>query len=149
MERKGWVDFDYQLDSDEIPRPFISFKLRCLGSSSNIEASGVVDSGAERTLLIADFAQALDIRLTEITKVPIYGLGDDDKTYGYPATVELLVDGFDEYVEMNIFFVKDLKVSGLLGQGQFFNQFNVSFDKRNGKTWITKNPSLVFHEEIP
>lgn len=139
-----WVSFPYVKKVATSPlRPYVPFQAR---SSSGIilnNLAAVADTGAERTLLITDFAHALGIQLLESTKESVTGFGEE-KLSGYPADIEVMVDGMSGWVPMRVYFVEGMTVSGLFGQASFFSKFKAVFERDKEIFHLNKLPTLDF-----
>lgn len=145
MERRDWVAFPYTRDinREQLPRPFIPIEVRARDGQKIETVLALADSGAVDTVLDATVASNLGIRLLNWgNKVRIYVGG---KEYmGYPETVEMRVEGFRDFLRMEVFFVKGFELTGLLGQEHFFVQHHICFDRSRNTAHIARNPQISF-----
>jgi hypothetical protein len=114
--------------------PYIVFKVG-LGDAY-IDIEGWIDSGSEMVILDADIADYLDINLDELKPVPFKGASGN--SFAYCTTVLLEIEGHEPFM-CEVGFVKGLPVSGLLGHKDFFDQFNISFKKKEGFIELEKH----------
>jgi len=109
--------------------PYVTITLSNAGFEVTVE--GLVDSGCTMTLVNCDFAEALGVDLSTCTETSVTGVGAIAK--GYMTTVDFQVQGFNNSFSSPVIFVENLPVPTLLGQLNFFQHFNVHFQKKNHK----------------
>jgi len=109
--------------------PYVTVTLKNAGFE--ITTEGLVDSGCTVTLVNADFAEALGVNFLICQETKVTGVGA--VSVGYMSTIEFQVQGFDKAFNSPVIFVPNLPVSVLLGQLNFFQHFNVHFQKKHHK----------------
>ena len=100
-----------------------------------ITVEGLVDSGCTTTLADLSLAEVLGVNLETCLPVPVEGVGG--KVQGHMTTIGFNVEGFDSF-NGNVIFVENLPVSVLLGQQNFFDNFNIHFKKSEYKFILEK-----------
>ncbi len=140
-----WKDFPYSASWDfrlnlTIHEPTLKAKLR--SGSQMMPTQMLVDSGAQDTLIHADFAPALGI---DISKCPTQRVGGiTGAREGYVHSVLIEFPGLSDSITVNAIFVPDMGINGLLGQLDFFSAYYVRFDRPNLKFSLKKVPQLSF-----
>lgn len=111
------------------------------GSSSTL-LSMIVDSGAQHTLVHANFAQALGIDLARCPRRKVGGITGAGEGYVHPVRIQVLK--MKEIITVDAIFLPDLGTTGLLGQLDFFERFSVRFEKRELAFYLREVPALQF-----
>jgi predicted aspartyl protease len=96
-------------------------------SGNTVTVTGLVDSGCTVTLVEASLAIALGIDLSICPKTKVGGVGG--KVDGWMSEIDFIVEGFAKAFSSPVIFVENLPVSTLLGQLNFFEAFNIHFQK--------------------
>jgi len=109
--------------------PYITVTLCNAGFEVPVE--GLVDSGCTLTLVNSEFAEALGIDLSTCSEVPIGGVGA--VVQARMAEINLRVQGFNYEFRSPVAFTDNLPVPILLGQLNFFQHFDVHFQKKHHK----------------
>lgn len=117
-------------------RPLIGVTLRNGSNSMNYIA--LVDSGADFNLFHTDVAAILGIDLANIKKIDLFGVNDKKPLTGYPAGVEIGLDG--QFYSAMAVFSPDIAPQALplLGQSGFFDRFIVHFDHQKKLGYLKK-----------
>ncbi|MEI7709298.1 MAG: hypothetical protein WCI76_01120 [bacterium] len=113
----------------------ISMVIRSGAYSHN--CFSLIDSGTDSTLINSEFMQLLGIDESKCKKVKVGGVGNSD-LYGFISKVKFSIDGFDDTLETEVIFVKDMVTSGLLGQKDIFENFKIRFEKKHRKFYLLK-----------
>ncbi len=127
------MKFDYT--SFLPPLPSLKFSKRPLipievfYNSEKIRAVGLIDSGADYTLLNIEYAQALKINLGTALKFPMRGIAGSSEALLMPE-VDIEIKDVGR-VTIPIAFIDSPNVGALLGQQGFFDSFKVTFEKYN------------------
>lgn len=109
-----------------IQRPLIEVTL--LGPSGHISALALIDSGADSTLIRADYARALGIPLDPQNMKNFIGIGPERMSC-YLAPITLQVKHFESPFTITAGFIDSRSVDVLLGQADFFEHFRIKFEK--------------------
>jgi len=91
--------------------------------------TALIDSGCQKTNINADIADIFGIDLTKCPQVKIGGI--TGSAIGYEFSIDMKLKDFGEKFESPAIFVPNLPVPILLGQSNFFDKFDVKFEKRN------------------
>ena len=125
----AWKEYPYLgfwENSDVTYRPYIPITLHNGVNMFTVDA--LVDSGADFLVANTDIARALEINLDLCPRRGLSGSTGSKDCYACDLTYE--VEGFPKVViETQVFFLDDLPVPCLVGQGDFFSRFLVQFDK--------------------
>ena len=117
-------------------RPLIGVTLRNGSQSMNYIA--LVDSGADFNLFHTDIASLLGIDLSNIKQIDLYGVNDKKPLRGYPAGVEIGING--SFYSSMVVFSPDIVANSLalMGQAGFFDRFVVQFDYKKRLGYLKK-----------
>jgi Aspartyl protease len=118
--RRGHIDFAY--------RPFVDIEVG--GEKTSRTFKALVDSGTDVTVMDTVIAELLGIESTNRVSATLSGVGDSKK--GFIAPVSLKVDKFQHKTfNFEVIFVENLSNNFeiILGQQDFFQNFNVTFKK--------------------
>ncbi len=135
-----WKSYGYSgeyshVRGDIIDRPMIGVKI--IQGSKECECLSLIDSGTDNTMLNADLALLLDIDEATCIKVKVGGIERSD-SFGFISKVKLQIEGFDEEIETEVIFVKNMVLAGLLGQRDIFENFKIRFEKKHKKFYLAK-----------
>ncbi|MFH1200581.1 MAG: retropepsin-like aspartic protease [Candidatus Micrarchaeota archaeon] len=120
-----------ETDSGTIFRPLITVTVECAGKSRFVEF--LVDSGADFSLLGAEFAAQLGMDLSEGRKREVRGV-QGHKIVCVEKKVLLTVPGFGNPFESSVIVGHDLRpIHNLLGRDNFFHHYRVGFDQKERK----------------
>jgi hypothetical protein len=92
---------------------------------------GLIDSGADTTLVNMEYAKALGISVDSTNKKEFMGIGDSHITC-FLGSVTMKIKHFDTPVTMSVAFIDSPSVDILLGQDNFFECFRIKFEKDRG-----------------
>lgn len=87
----------------------------------------LVDSGAIDTLFPIAFAEVLDIDVLSGKRKVYFGIGGHSAV-GYLHECHIQVQGFSNWVRLNIAFVDTIRIP-ILGQSGFFENYQVIFER--------------------
>ena len=111
-------------------RPIVT--LEVCGPSASFKVTGLIDSGADTTLMDVSIATVLGINLTDANKHVTYGI--DGKPHEIHETeVAIQVDKLNQ-ITIPVSFMENLPVPCLLGQEGFFDAYRIKFE-RDHKTF--------------
>ena len=88
---------------------------------------GVIDSGCTRTHIRADIADFFGIETSALPEATTAGITGSEQ--GRLAKISLHVLGHGEPFDADVVIVKDLPVPVLLGNNNFFDTFDVRFER--------------------
>lgn len=130
-----WVQIGYtgQWQATRVAhRPIISVEIS--NGAYSFEGLALIDTGTDYTLANSEIAEVLNIQLDKDNPVQIAGVG---RAPGYLVKdVKLHFPQLAEDMVVDVIFVEDLGFNMLLGQSDFFEKFDVSFEKRSRKFFI-------------
>ncbi len=135
-----WREYKYtcQIDNDEgtfaCEMPFISVQLYYEKKSIKVQA--LIDSGCTTTHIHTDIAQVLGIDLSAAKQRNSGGI--TGSAIGKHTKILLEVEGHGEPFESPAAFLGTLPVPMLLGQNNFFDKFNVRFEKPKASFFIER-----------
>jgi len=107
-------------------RPLIELEL--IGKDRSIVAFGLIDSGADTTLMNVEYARELGIDLANTRKKEFLGIGNS-RVACYLSSVQMKVKHIDTVVTSPVAFTESPSVDILLGQEDFFESFRIKFEK--------------------
>jgi len=121
---------------DKYYRPLIEITLK--NGSKSIKYIALVDSGADFNLFHTDIASLLGIDLSNIKQIDLYGVNDKKPLRGYPAGVQIGING--TFYNAAIVFSPDIASTAfaLVGQVGFFDRFIVQFDYQKKHGYLKK-----------
>ena len=99
--------------------------------NNSIAVEGLIDSGCSVTLVNAELAEPLGIDVSTCVETKIGVVGGEVK--GFMTEINFEVQGVFEKYSGPVIFVEDLFVSVLLGQNNFFDKFDIHFQKSSYK----------------
>lgn len=111
--------------------------IQIIHESKVFDTLGLIDSGCQVTHVNYEIADFLGINPEGGEKVSTVGISGRP-TEGYMLPVTISVIGGGEPFRASVIFVKDLPVSVLLGQENFFEKFNIRFEKSKGVFYIER-----------
>ena len=107
-------------------RPLIELEL--VGNGQTIHALGLIDSGADTTMMNLEYARVLGIDLAGATKKEFLGIGGT-RVACFLATVGMKLKYTDHTFSTMVAFTESPSVDILLGQEDFFECFRIKFEK--------------------
>lgn len=120
-------------------RPMLELEL--IGKTETINVLGLIDSGADTTMVNIDYAKVLGIDLTKAEKKEFMGIGQIVVTT-YISSVTMKVKHFAEPITSTVVFTDSSSVDVLLGQEDFFEAFRIKFEKDHDTFDLTLVPSF-------
>lgn len=107
--------------------PYIEIELILKNKKQTVLA--LIDSGCTTTNINAEFAPLFDIDLSKCKRITNTGINSVSE--GYLSSLNIKVKDSGEEFESPIIFMDKLPVAVLLGQDNFFEKFDIKFEKRN------------------
>ena len=120
-------------------RPIV--ELEIIGKNDTLNALGLIDSGADTTMMNIEYAKVLGIDLENAQKKEFLGIGSARVTT-YISSVTMKVKHFDTPITTPVAFTDSSSVDVLLGQEAFFECFRIKFEKDHDTFELTLSPSL-------
>lgn len=105
-----------------------------LGSGANrTDVVCLIDSGAADCLFDRDVANDLGIALADSDeKREYFGVGSQS-VIGHIHTIQFQVQGFAEWIEIEVGFIDAQLPYQLLGESGFFDNYEISFQRYRGR----------------
>jgi hypothetical protein len=119
-------------------RPLIDVIISCRTSSAKIKLSAMIDSGTDGTILHADIARSLGINPADCERATLGGIGTTDNAF--ITNVKIAIPDFDIAMEGPVIFAEAIHIDVLLGQRDFFQRFDIRFEKSIGKFFLALAP---------
>ena len=136
----GWIKYKYtgSFESGRVVHetPLIEVEISHNGKSQSF--SGLIDSGCTMTHMAASIADFFNIDLTKC-KEGISKSADGIETRVPISEISIKLKDFGDAFVTPVIFSKGLPVPILLGQNNFFDKFDVKFEKRNNTFEIKRN----------
>ncbi len=107
-------------------RPLLEIEL--LGPDRSMTVLGLVDSGADMSLMNSRYAQVLGIALDKLPSKDFIGISDV-RVPTYFTEVPIRVMHFEDILYLPVAFADSPSVDILLGQEEFFDAFRIRFEK--------------------
>ena len=103
---------------------------------------GLIDTGASDCLFDSDVAEDLgiDIRNTPLVK-DYFGI-DGESIPCYVHTVNFQIQGFSEWIEVNAGFLESKLPYPLLGQNDFFDNYEITLKRFHGRFEVRSRTHL-------
>jgi len=137
------MKFDYQKfpstvssTSAWINKPII--RIRLAHGDKAVMTDALIDSGADTSLFHSSLATKLGIDLKSGIRKDFYGIAGDPVP-GYFHPVHLQIVGMNTAVKLLVAFTLAEGVAALLGQADFFQSFQIKFERYNERIEI--NPA--------
>lgn len=99
-------------------------------NSKSIKVIGLIDSGCQVTNANPALAKYFCIDLTKCPKIKIGGVGGSGSR-GFISNLDMQLRDFGRKFNSPIIFTENLPIPLLLGQDNFFEKFDIKFEKRN------------------
>jgi hypothetical protein len=109
-----------------LSRPLLEVELR--GPQRTVTVLGLLDSGADMSLMNIRYAQALGIALDKLPTKDFVGISDA-RVPTYFTEVPIMVKHFSDVLYLPVAFADSPSVDVLLGQEEFFDAFRIRFEK--------------------
>lgn len=116
-----------------ISRPYIPLKI--IGQKGIWEGYGLIDSGADKSLLNTEIAEEIGLDLDENQLENFSGI-EGGKLEARLAKIRLQIAGFEE-IKIVAGFVNSAAVGVILGQEGFFDEYRIKFERDYGTFEIT------------
>jgi hypothetical protein len=128
LQRPWTGTVPYREGSDEHPRPYLWLTLRGPRSGAGIPIIGLVDSGADKTVLPLDYAQLLGYKPEELTSVQVGQVEGSADAWDAQVPCEAHVNGIEAVkFEIKPLFVTTL--DALWGRADFMATYVVSISE--------------------
>ena len=109
-----------------LSRPLLEVEL--LGPERNVTVLGLLDSGADMSLMNIRYAQVLGIALDNLPTKDFVGISDA-RVRTHFTEVPIRVKHFSDILYLPVAFADSPSVDILLGQDEFFDAFRIRFEK--------------------
>jgi hypothetical protein len=109
-----------------LSRPLLEVEL--LGPERNVTVLGLLDSGADMSLMNVRYAHVLGIALDNLPTKDFVGI-NDARVPTYFTEVPIKVKHFGDILYLPVAFADSPSVDVLLGQEEFFDAFRIRFEK--------------------
>jgi hypothetical protein len=109
-----------------VSRPLLELEL--LGPEHSLRVFGLVDSGADMSLLNIRYAEALGITLDGLPTKDFIGISDV-RVPTFFAEVPIKIRHFKDILYLPVAFADSPSVDVLLGQEEFFDAYRIRFEK--------------------
>jgi len=126
-----------------VSRPLLELEL--LGKERILTVFGLVDSGADMSLVNARYAELLGIVLDELPTKDFVGISDS-RVHTYFAEVPIRIKYFDKILYLPVAFADSPNVDILLGQEEFFDAYRIRFEKDHSVFELQASRSYWSHE---
>ncbi|MCX6716333.1 MAG: retropepsin-like aspartic protease [Candidatus Taylorbacteria bacterium] len=120
-------------------RPIVELEL--IGEKENINTLGLIDSGADTTMMNVEYAKVLGIDLSSANKKEFIGIGHS-KVTTFISSVTMKVKYFDKTITTPVAFTDSPSVDILLGQEDFFEYFRIKFEKDHNTFNLSLSPKV-------
>lgn len=120
-------------------RPIVELEL--IGKAETLNVLGLIDSGADTTLVNIEYAKVLGIDLEKAVKKEFLGIGDARVTT-FISSVTMKVKHFNVPITATVAFTDSPSVDVLLGQEDFFECFRIKFEKDHDTFDLSLSPSV-------
>ena len=107
-------------------RPLLELEL--MGPERSVTVLGLVDSGADMSLINIRYAQALGIVLDGLPIKDFIGISDV-RVPTYFTEVPIKVKYFNDILYLPVAFADSPRIDILLGQEEFFEAYRIRFEK--------------------
>ena len=109
-----------------IKRPLLKVELLDAAGDSLFDTQALVDSGADVTMINAQYALALGIDLSAVKEIDAFGIYNDP-IKAKPAEVDIRISALNATVRTRSLFVYTEKIDVLIGREDFFEKFVIRF----------------------
>jgi hypothetical protein len=137
--------YRYLPDSSGPGRSYIRLpllKVRLGSGPNHTDVVGLVDSGAADCLFDRDVADDLGITLVDSDlKREYFGVGGQS-VIGHIHPIQFQIQGFAEWVDIDVGFIDAHLPFQLLGQSGFFDNYEISFQRYRGRFEIKSRSFL-------
>ncbi len=119
-------------------RPMVELELT---GKETIHALGLIDSGADTTMMNMQYARLLGIDLSKAQKREFLGIGNSRVT-SYISSVTMRIKYVDTPILSTVAFTDSPSVDILLGQEDFFESFRIKFEKDHDVFDLSLSPHI-------
>jgi predicted aspartyl protease len=125
---------------DYIRLPMLQVRLGFGGNRTDVV--GLVDTGATDCLFDRDVADDLGIKFanSDVTR-EYFGVGGQS-VIGHIHTIRFQIQGFSEWIEIEVGFIDAKLPYQLLGQSGFFDNYEINFKRYRGRFEIKSRSFL-------
>lgn len=128
--------YRYLRDSSGSGRDYIRLPLlqvRLSSGTNRTDVVGLVDTGATDCLFDRDVADALGLTLSDSDVTREYFAVGGQSVIGRIHLIRFQIQGFSEWVEIEVGFIDAKLPYQLLGQSGFFDNYEISFQRYRGR----------------
>lgn len=134
-----WTEYKYTCQTDSevgfaCDLPFLVVKLHY--GSRTMRVTALIDSGCTTTHIRTDIASALGVDLSRAKEKNSSGITGN--AIGKHTKMQIEIEGHGQPFESPAVFIPSLPVPMLLGQNNFFDKFNVRFEKPSASFFIER-----------
>ncbi len=126
------MQFSYQRVPGSNPKapwiPLPLLKVRLSHKNQSIKVNALVDSGANASIFHSSLAEALGLDLSSGLKQEFFGISGHGIT-AYFHLVKLQIVGSLDELELAVAFTESDGVGALLGQADFFQNYQIKFER--------------------
>ncbi len=108
-----------------VKRPEIDIELLDSDEDSLFDLSAIIDSGADITMVNAEYALSLGVSLHKIPDVDVKGVTVVAK--GKPAIIKVHLTKLGDTLDLPVLFIDKPTVNILLGREVFFQRYKIRF----------------------
>lgn len=120
-----------------LKRPIVEVEL--IGKGSTVNAFGLIDSGADTSLMNLEYANELGVALDFSRRKNFIGISGAE-TPCFLSRVTMKVKHFETPITTSVAFIDSPSVDILLGQEDFFECFRIKFEKDHDTFELTLSP---------
>lgn len=136
----GWIKYKYtcRYSSTGVcicSDPYVDVDL--LHNGKKLTVTGMIDSGCGITHANSDIADFFGIDLTKCSNINVGGATGSE--VGQITNIFMQLKDNGDSFETPIIFTRGLPVPLLLGQDNFFEKFDIKFEKRNNTFELKRN----------
>jgi len=117
-------------------------QVRLASGANHIDVVGLVDTGATDCLFDRDVADGLGIMLADSDLTREYFGVAGQSVIGHIHTIRFQIQGFSEWIEIEVGFIDAKLPYPLLGQAGFFDNYEISFQRYRGRFEIKSRSFL-------
>lgn len=110
-----------------VKRPMLELELLDKDGKKLFGSLGLIDSGADTTMLNMQYALALGVDFANVSDKKVRGIGPGE-VRTKPGMVKFRVTKLSEVIELPVWFIDSPNVDILLGREVFFEIFRVKFE---------------------
>ena len=141
----AWLEYEYTRRYSHKTGKCIFYspiiEVEIINGGKSIKVSAMIDSGCDTTTLDQELAQMIGVDLSKGSNVLVKGPSGGNSG-GVEADIQINLEG--NKFTSRVVVVKDLAFAMLLGQDNFFEYFDVLFERSKGKFSIKKVPKVRF-----